>query len=198
MRLSIADFNRARLTSLTEEGKIREDGGLKIYSRPAVEDNPAGNWHVEIWRGRASNPYANYLFRNRERAETYIAEQVAAESQRQASATQRKATAAAQKREMAKKIQVGTILHYSWGWEQTNCEFYQVVDRKRQTVAIRQIAAQTVPGTEGFMCENVRPVPDQFTGEPITKRIGTCGINMKHGIATPCEPGSQHYSSWYA
>jgi hypothetical protein len=46
---------------------------------------------------------------------------------------------------------VGDILHHSWGYDQTNCDFYQVVEAKKASVILKKIGAKTVPGSEGFM-----------------------------------------------
>lgn len=56
----------------------------------------------------------------------------------------------------------GDILHHSWGWEQTNCDFYQVVEVKKASVVLRKIAAETVLGSEGFMSDRRMPVKDKF------------------------------------
>ena len=57
---------------------------------------------------------------------------------------------------------VGDILHHSWGYDQTNCDFYQVVEVKKASVVLKPIAAETVPGLEGFMCESLMPRKDVF------------------------------------
>lgn len=116
----------------------------------------------------------------------------------------------------------GDILHHSWGYDQTNCDFYQVVEVKNASVVLRKIAAETVPGSEGFMCEKLMPVKDAFIEKAtqaltksdhhitpqnptIKKRVcfyvkddGT----LKYYISVPfgwCAlwDGNAQYSSWY-
>lgn len=118
---------------------------------------------------------------------------------------------------------LGDILHHSWGYDQTNCDFYQVVEVKKASVVLRKIGSETVPGSEGFMCERVMPVKDAFVEKgthaltkytdnitpqnpTITKRVcfhvqedGT----LKYYISVPygwCDlwEGKPEYSSWYA
>ena len=118
---------------------------------------------------------------------------------------------------------VGDILHHSWGYDQTNCDFYQVVEVKTASVVLRKIAHKTVPGSEGFMCESVMPVKDAFIEKgtqaltkidhaitpqdhSIKKRV--CfyvqeGGQMRYYISVPygwCSlwDGKSCYSSWYA
>lgn len=102
---------------------------------------------------------------------------------------------------------VGDIFHYSWGYDQTNCEFFQVVAFKGKTATLRNIGSKSVPGSSGFMCEHVIPVKDAFiTGnmaETITKRIksnynGDPSFSMDFGSLTLTTENSSHYSSWYA
>jgi len=70
------------------------------------------------------------------------------------------------KLEAKKKFQnpykVGDILHHSWGYDQTNCDFYQVTEVKPASVVLRKIGTKTVPGSEGFMSCSLLPEKDAF------------------------------------
>jgi len=117
---------------------------------------------------------------------------------------------------------VGDILHHSWGYDQTNCDFYQVVEVKTASVVLRKIAAETVPGSEGFMSESVMPVKDTFIEKgpqaltkhdydispqnpTIKKRVCFYVQNdgtLKYYVSVPfgwCDlwKGKPEYSSWY-
>ena len=100
--------------------------------------------------------------------------------------------------EMLDCIQVGALLCYQWGYDQTNNDFYQVVERRGRAVILRAIGSEGVPGSAGFMCEDRRPIPDKFIGEPFRKIIGPWGIKMAHGHAQPTTVEKSHYCSWYA
>ena len=105
---------------------------------------------------------------------------------------------------------VGDVMYDSWGYDQTNIDFYQIVEVKPKSVILRAIASSYVKGSEGFMCANVKPIKDYFVGEPILKKIVTSvnysgnisyHISAKHGcfcnfIESKEEKGV--YSSWYA
>lgn len=59
-------------------------------------------------------------------------------------------------------VKIGDIFHYSWGYEQTNANYFQVVALKgKKQVIIKEIAYQ-VTETTGFESYNVRPVKDSF------------------------------------
>lgn len=57
----------------------------------------------------------------------------------------RKAKAKAEKAAWHHDFAIGDILHYSWGYEQTNCEFYQVVSLKAKAIMVRRISGAMVP-----------------------------------------------------
>ena len=104
-------------------------------------------------------------------------------------------------------VKVGDIFHYSWGYDQTNCEFFQVTEVKSKTAILRKIGAKSVKNSDGFMCCRLSPVKDAFiTGnmaETIKKRIqasynGSPCFSMEFGSLTPTTELSEHYSSWYA
>ena len=74
------------------------------------------------------------------------------------------------KRNFLHSFQVGDILHYSWGYDQTNPEFYQVVAVGQKTITLREIAQTSASGSEGFMSDRRLPVLDKFIGPEIIKR----------------------------
>lgn len=59
-------------------------------------------------------------------------------------------------------FKVGDIVHHSWGYDQTNCDFYQVVEVLKVSVILRKIGSKTVPGSEGSMCDSQMPDKDAF------------------------------------
>ena len=120
-----------------------------------------------------------------ERAEQYKAE--------------RKAQRAAARKEAQENVKKGDIFVASWGWEQTNVDAYQVVEKKGATVTLREIGLDTIYGSEGHMSDRVRPVKNLFIGPAFTKRITGRGINISDcQHAMPAEEGKDFYRSWYA
>ncbi|MGI6234408.1 MAG: hypothetical protein ACOYI6_04035 [Christensenellales bacterium] len=62
-------------------------------------------------------------------------------------------------------VHVGDLFYVSWGYEQTNVDFWQVVELKgKQTAIIRQIYSELVEAT-GYMTGTVRPVRDAWRNE---------------------------------
>lgn len=89
----------------------------------------------------------------------------------------RRARAAAKAADKAKPhgLQVGHVLVSSWGYEQTNVNFYQVTrvtgSRMVEVRAIRSVDA----GATGSMSGYVVPAIDDFTGEPMRKNADKWG-----------------------
>lgn len=70
----------------------------------------------------------------------------------------------------------GMILVSTWGFEQTNVDFYLVTRTTERTVWMQPIAQRT-EHPAGFMTETVVPAPDKPTGPPVRRRI----IDSAHG-----------------
>ena len=115
-----------------------------------------------------------------------------------------KAERAAAKKEaitMARNsVIVDDIFVCSWGYEQTQVDAYQVVEKiGNATVVLRPIACRTVEGSEGRDCQNVVPVYNAFTSEEtITKRIAEYGITINsYSSAFQWDGKREFYNSWY-
>jgi len=118
-----------------------------------------------------------------------------------------KAERAAEKKErieMARNsVIVDDIFVSSWGYEQTNVDAFQVVEKKgNASVVLRPIACRAVEGTEisHGMAQNVVPVHNAFIGEEtITKRITEYGIKINsYSSAFQWDGKREFYNSWYA
>lgn len=94
-------------------------------------------------------------------------------------------------------LKVGDILYNSWGWEQTNIDFYQVIKVPTpKTVVIQEIAQHKTE--TGFMCGDTTPIPNQFAkdSKPMLKHVRPGNyITMEFGSCT-LSRGTQHYSSY--
>lgn len=171
-------------------------GNLKIYiyenegKVPAHRPNggqPLTHYLVKVWRGKAQKPYAHIRFNTPERRSDYVLEQVDADKLSVAFKKEQAEKEAALLQEMREKITVGTIFHYSWGYDQTNCEFFQVVRKSGAVVWIRPIAGREEPGSAHGYYNRMKPCRDRFIGtEEIRKTITAYGLSMPHGGCRPC------------
>lgn len=143
-------------------------------------------------RGRVIGPAA---FNNRAYADQYVVAQFAAIK----AAAEEKKTIRAKRAAHVTSLKVGDILVSSWGWEQTNVDFYQVVNIiTGKTIEIRPIAEKTVTAT-GSMSETVTAVPDEFTGSARRVRVSTDdSIKLNSYKYASKWDGQPEYQSHYA
>lgn len=97
---------------------------------------------LKAWRGQGGRkPAFHFAFSNRQRAETYAAEFVrqvqSSEARRAAQVAERKAKRAKLKAE--DHWAVGDTVYTSWGYDQTNVDFFQIVALKARSVVVRQV-----------------------------------------------------------
>jgi hypothetical protein len=162
----------------------------------------AGRPCAMVFGGKRNKPDLHVQYAKPERREQHLKEHI--ENARRVA--EYKSERQAKRQGFRHSFKVGDILHHSWGYEQTNCEFYQVTGTTPGTITIREIAQKTEPGSEisHGMAENRLPVPGNFLdkSEPITKRVqfsesGPGSVPMKHGCCSLWD-GRPKYCSWYA
>lgn len=59
---------------------------------------------------------------------------------------------------------VGDIFLMSWGYDQTNVNFFQVTRTTPKGIYVREIGTKS-DGGEGFMCRNVKAVKNSFLNQ---------------------------------
>lgn len=99
---------------------------------------------------------------------------------------------------------VGDVIVNTWGYEQTNVDFYQVTEMTAKTIKIKEIYSAMVSGSEyshGMAC-NVVPVLNDFkeNGREYALRV-----KDKGNLSNPASyyymhkwDGRPEYKSWYA
>ncbi|QKX07746.1 hypothetical protein HN014_22365 (plasmid) [Aquimarina sp. TRL1] len=150
------------------------------------------------FKGRSNKKSFFVRFENVERRKKYIEDFFDGVLQRYQSDLQRKKKAKELKTKMADSIKVGTICQGSWGYEQTNREFYQVVAKPSKfKVVIRAISDEIVPNSHGHDSCYVKPIRDDFSGEEETKLITQYGIKIHRSCTVhPCDENGKYYRSW--
>lgn len=167
--------------------------------RVETTSSPTG-YLAEAWRGKARKHYAYFIFKTEQKRDEWVETQFTYAKE----AEEEKATRLADERNKAKDMRaavtVGTVLCNSWGYDQTNVDYYEVVRRSDTgaTVWVRSIGAASVAGSGGFMSDQVVPNPGTFRGDEIKKTVGPHGVQFRHGWTSIIEAGEKHYRSWYA
>ena len=140
--------------------------GLEVYVSP--------NGLVALgFKGKQIKASFHYRFKTAEAVKNHIdsfvsgVEKIAAD----------KAAMKAERKAMVRALEVGDVLVSSWGYEQTNIDYYQVVGLVGEaSVLLQEIAKQKNTDVRGDTGKCV-PVIDNFIGEPFTKKV-TNGIRV--------------------
>ena len=171
------------------------DAVVYIYDR-------AGKVYALAFGGKRNRPDIHVQYANATRREQAVREYL--DNMRKVKAYRDEQ--AAKRSGFRHSFKVGDVLHYSWGYEQTQCEFYEVISTTPGTITMREIAQVTAPGSEisHGMAESRLAVKGSFldNAEPITKRVQYAEsepgyVTMKHGGARLWN-GQPKYRSWYA
>ena len=159
---------------------------------------------VNIWLPKATNPFVDCWVRTSEHRDRIIENAVKNYEYAQDAKEKRKAERRGNPAQW-ELVQVGFIFHFSWGYDQTNNNFYQVIDKKGQYVTVREIGQEST-SVEGYssMSDFRRPVKDAFLegSKPMRKKLQFSGSNPYITMASYgfCDlwDGKEAYNSWYA
>lgn len=96
-------------------------------------------------------------------------------------------------------FKLGDIISYSWGYDQTNVDFFEVVRVSASSVWIRQRNSSVIE--TGNMSGEAKPASGFASEEVLRKKIqifnGRPILSMKHGIGNLWS-GESLRTSWYA
>lgn len=150
-----------------------------------------------FYTGKQSKPTWHYKFKDddamKQKINTQIKSLMSYYEKKMAWKEERKAKALS--------VQVGDLFVNSWGYDQTNVDFYQCISKTKSTFTIQKIHGASIKDTEGFMSDRVSPVRDAF----IEQGKSSCptvfkktSLSMPFGSLTACKDGERFYHSWYA
>jgi len=177
---------------------------LSVKEQPII----VGYCVKKVSKARFPKALFNYRFRSVERMLEFCNEWIERVEANINAENERKAKKKEAQKSMNHNFKEGMIIYNSWGYDQTNIDFYQVVESKEKSIKLRKICKSYVAGSEGFMCANVKPVENAFIGEPFLKKVNlsvsyngdiSYYIKAEHGCF--CEYANSEsgvYSSWYA
>ncbi len=156
---------------------------------------------AKAYRGKEMKTSFYYSFQSDAQRDVFVEEWLTAERARVAEKAKRRADKAA----FVHAIAVGDIVMNTWGYEQTNVDFYQVVATTKATITIRAIGSRSVGGTgSGDMSDRIMPEKNYFSRDspPLVKRptAGCSGggvyIPFTHGCGEVWD-GAPKFISWY-
>lgn len=172
-----------RFPAPTRESFIRR-GAVKVTSKTCdavAYLQPTGNGARPCavgFFGKAQNPTFNYSFRDEARRAQYVAQWFA---NMEAAAARKLERIAERRAKMAQPhaLKVGSILRNSWGYDQTNIDYFQVVRLiGARMVEIREIGSMREGDGYGGT-GRCAPTPDAFIGKPLRKQVSSDGRSVK-------------------
>ncbi len=173
--------------------------GSAVYIGQGTSKRGDAVYYVMAFRGTAGRPEFHNAYRVAEQRQSAIQ----AFWDGVSSSQQRKETESAKRAAWVNPAKVGDILYTSWGYDQTNVEFYAVTKVSGKRVWIREIAGDSE--STGMMQAKCWPaMPIRFCG-PETMHIAS-NAGESHGYAVKInesatawlDTGRVHHSSSYA
>lgn len=119
------------------------------------------------WSGKRSKHDWYYRFRDKKQMDKYISDYFCKLEDMARLKIERKEQKKKEKLEFFDSIQVGDIFVDSWGYDQTNVEFYKVTKKLKASIKVVQIGSKTVADHTSQLM--VVPVADAVISEEITK-----------------------------
>ena len=167
-------------------------GGVEFW----LYSDKNGRFCCRCFVGKAQKPTWAYWFRNEAERSQRIAQQIASiEAAQEIKAKRRKEMLAPHKWE------VGLIVASSWGYDQTNVDFYEVVELIGSSmVKMEKIGSQlaTDSDTGNSMAGRVVPDPEHRTGNFYRSRVMSNAAAGEYGKKASPWDGRPMYCSWYA
>lgn len=113
----------------------------------------------------------SYYFKTEQRREEWIKELITKITNRLQREAQEKELKKSIRENMKHPYQVGQILYTSWGYDQTNVNFYQITEVGEKSIKLREICGESVSITSSDS-DRVKPTKDSFRGEEFKKKVG--------------------------
>lgn len=159
-----------------------------------VQFERGGRFHALGFAGSSCKPAFNYCFKDVEARGDYVSEWMVAQDSKHA----RKLAEKAARKANPHTLTVGAILYSSWGYEQTNIDFYQVVAVRGAAVDLRKITKDRKHHADdyGTCVAN----PGDFCGEVIKGKRPDHYNSVRLSSferATPWDGRPLNWSSYY-
>lgn len=186
-------LQRIESRTFPENAKIQNIGKWVIGTYASTR-NGRTLYGLKIYRGNKAKSYIWRLYESENSFKSTL-EYYIKEATTEAAYDEAKKTA-------VHDFKIGDIVYNSWGYEQTNIDFYQVVKTTKSTITIRRIGQQTTE--TGFMSGDTTPIKDKFISndlyvkKPYMLPSGEWWINFEYGAGRKVEENESLRCSWYA
>lgn len=146
--------------------------------------------------GRRHKPDFNHVFKTKEDRANYVSRYLDGVAHMEKMKRERRFEKSEAAKKFAESLKPGTILYDTWGYDQTQVEFYKVLEVKGNKVKIVELAEIR----EGEMTSwaSDRVMPGAECGQPIWKTVRGCGIKIDSCVYLTLWDGKPLHRSWYA
>lgn len=166
-------FPRAPRSSYVPKGAVKVASKLSsavVY----LSSSPVGKPCAVGFYGKADKPAINYSFRDEARRSKYVAEWLRSMDERAAYKAKHVGEKKAALSKPQEFLKLGDVLVCSWGYDQTNIDYYQVLELVgKRGVKICEIGCESIETLS--MQGNSVPVVGSFVGKPMLKRVNEYG-----------------------
>lgn len=170
----------------------KEEIKLTVY----LYDNYNGKPTAIAYTGKSSKPDFHYNFKDEARRMEFINDKISNRLAIKKSNDEWKDKKKKENEALINDVKVGDIFYASWGYEQTNIDFYQVVAKNKSMLTIREIYSSLVEAT-GHDQGNLKPLKDEFKGEEIKKRLSQGRLNIDCVRRATKLEAETVWASWY-
>jgi hypothetical protein len=117
-----------------------------------------------VWAGKALNPQIYSRFRSEEQREAYIKDFLDKRAKRKEEVAKRREETRLTRDH---DIKVGDIYYTSWGYDQTNIDFYEVVNVRGSRIDLKELKQNYVSMGQGAYDDVVEPIPGEYASDKI-------------------------------
>ena len=170
----------------------KEEIKLTVY----LYDNHNGKPTAIAYTGKSSKPDFHYNFKDEERRMDFINDKINNRLAIKKSNDEWKAKKKKENDKLIDEVKVGDIFYASWGYEQTNIDFYQVVAKSKSMVTVKELnSTREITGhDQGYLT----PVKDSFYDDKeIKKRLSNGRLNIDSVRSATKLEAEKVWSSWY-
>ena len=154
-----------RPKSYTDRFEVPELG-IEVYF--LEENGPV----AKVFGGKRSKPDFYSRYKSAERRQEAVDEYIKREKERAAEKVKERK----ERKKLKTSLKPGDILYNSWGYDQTNVDFYKVLSIKGQKVTLVEVAQKVAEAEMTY--ENVLPVADAEISKPFTRMVGEYGFKI--------------------
>jgi hypothetical protein len=157
----------------------------------------SGSWYAQGFSGKRTKPDFHHKYRTEEHMSAAIKNYF----QNLAANREYKDRSRSTKLEAGKKfletLKPGVILYDTWGYEQTNVEFFEVKEVNGHKVTLHELAHNDLEATSWASCKVV-PKKGHYIGGPITKIVKGDRVRVNDCVSLTLYDDRPIHKSWYA